>query len=397
MRKVAIVAVGTIPWRSRYDEYTWRAIGLQATKKALEEAELTVKDIDSVVYSIYCDLMMRQQSPTPLIHDYLGMEGKPCVRVMAGAGGAMYTLYAAFTQVASGMHDIVLLSAVQKGQDWYSFETRSRGDGLLKGFVISTNTTWMQPVVPLVPAYLTVNFIAPHIDKYGTPTPEQLAKASVKNHKNALSNPEAQLKVDLSVDDVMSSRIISWPTTMYQCCLYSDCAAALILTSEEKAKEITDKPVWISGIAECGYPTMRFEEDSLGRIPGLHTAATRAYGMAGIKDPLNELDVAEVYDLISGVELLSYEELGFCGAGEGGRLIDEGIVEKDGMLPVNPTGGRVAAGHVSSVSAVYSTSTVVRQLKEEAGPIQVPIRSGKGLVDCMDGYGSICGVAILER
>ena len=185
MKKVAIVGVSTIPWRSRYDEYTWRALGLQVTKRALDEAKLGVKDIDSVVYSIYCDLMMRQQSPTPLIHDYLGMEGKPCVRVMAGASGSISALYTAFTQIASGMHDIVLLSAIQKGQDWYSFETRSRGDGLLKGFVISTNTTWMQPVVPLVPAYLTVNFIIPHIDKYGTPTPEQLAKASVKNRMAA--------------------------------------------------------------------------------------------------------------------------------------------------------------------------------------------------------------------
>ena len=119
--------------------------------------------------------------------------------------------------------------------------------------------------------------------------------------------------------------------------------------------------------------------------------------MAGIKDPLHELDVAEIYDLISGVEILSYEELGFCGRGESGRLVDEGILEKDGTLPVNPTGGRVAAGHVGAVSAAYSTATIVRQLKEDAGPIQVPIRSGKGLVDCMDGYGSICGVAILER
>jgi acetyl-CoA acetyltransferase len=142
---------------------------------------------------------------------------------------------------------------------------------------------------------------------------------------------------------------------------------------------------------------MRFDETSLGRIPALNEAASRAYKMAGIKDPLDEIDVAEIYDLISGIEILSYEELGFCKPGEGGKLIDEGRVEKDGALPVNPTGGRIAAGHVGAVSAAYSTATVVRQLRQTAGPIQVPIRSGKGLVDCMDGYGSICGVAILER
>ena len=397
MRKVAIVAVGTIPWRSRYDEYTWRAIGLRAVKKALEEAKLSKKDIDSVVYSIYCDLMMRQQSPTPLIQDYLGMEGKPCVRVMAGASGSMYALYAAFTQIASGMHDIVLLSSVQKGQDWYSFETRSRGDGLLKGFVISTNTTWQQPVVPLVPAYLTVNFLIPHIEKYGTPTPEQLAKASVKNHKNALTNPEAQLKVDLSIDDVMHSRIIAWPTTLYQCCLYSDCAAALILASEEKAKEITDKPVWISGTAVSTYYPGRYEADNLGRMVTVEESGRRAYKMAGIKDPLNDLDVMEVHDLATGCEILMYEELGLCRPGDGGNLIDEGVTEKEGLLPVNPSGGRVAAGHVAGVSGIYSAATVVRQLREEAGTMQVPIRSGRGLVESKDGLSGLIGISVLER
>jgi len=397
VRKVAIVGVGTIPWRSRYEDYTWRALGLQVTKKALEDARLTVKDIDSVVYSIYCDLMMRQQSPTPLIQDYLGMEGKPCVRLMAGATGEMYALYAAFSQVASGMADIVLLPAIQKGQDWYSFETRSRGDGLLKGFSISTNTTWMQPVLPGVPVYLTATFVVPHIEKYGTPTPEQLGKASAKNHRNALVNPEAQLKVDVSAKDVMNSRIIAWPTTMYQCCLYSDCAAALILASEEKAREITDTPIWISGIAVSSFYTARFEAAALGRLIAVEEAGRRAYKMAGVKDPLHELDVMEVHDLVTGCEILMYEELGLCEPGQGGRLVDDGIVEKEGILPVNPSGGRVAAGHVGGVSGLYSAACVVRQLREQAGGMQVPIRSGRGLVQANDGLSGLVGISILER
>lgn len=397
MRKVAIVGVGTIPWRSRYEDKTWLALGLEAAKNALDDAHLVKEDIDLAIYSTFCELMLRQQIMSYIIHEYLGLQAKPSLRTNAAGAADIASLYTGFCEVTSGMSDIVLVLAVQKGQDLYCRETRSRGDGFLRGVSFAFDTTWFQEVVPGPAPLMTVAFLVPHMEKYGTPTLEQLAKVSVKNHKNALANPEAQLKLDLTAEDVLNSRIIAWPTTMYQCCLYSDCAAALILASEEKAREITDKPIWISGIAECGYPTMRFEEDSLGRIMGLNTAANRAYKMAGIKDPVKELDVAEIYDLISGVEILSYEELGFCGPGEGGRLIDEGIVAKNGALPVNPTGGRVAAGHVGAVSAAYSTATVVRQLKEKAGPIQVPIRSGKGLVDCMDGYGSICGVAILER
>jgi acetyl-CoA C-acetyltransferase len=397
MRKVAIVGVGTMPWRSRRDDETWRALGMQAVKNALADARLSRDDIDSVVYSIYCDLMLRQQSPTPLAHDYLGMEGKPAIRIMAGAAGSMFALYAAYCQVASGMADIVLQPAIQKGQDFYSFETRSRGDGLLKGFSISGHTIWVQPIGPGAPGSITVTMLNPHIERFGGPTPEQLAKASVKNHKNALVNPEAQLKVDLTVDDVLNSRIMAWPTTMYQCCLYSDGAAALILASEERAREITDTPIWLSGIAVSTDNPNEQNADKIGRVPAIFEAGRMAYKMAGIKDPLHDLDIMEVHDICTGLEVLTYEELGLCELGQAGRLIDEGVVEKDGLLPVNVTGGRVAAGHVGGVSGTYSAATVVRQLREQAGAMQVPIRSGRGLVEAADGGAGHIGVAILER
>jgi acetyl-CoA acetyltransferase len=397
MRKVAIVGVGTIPWRSRYEDKTWLELGFQATKNALDDAHLAKDDIDMAIYSTFCELMVRQQIMCYIIHEYLGLQAKPSLRPNAAGAADIASLYTGFCEVASGMSDIVLVLALQKGSDLYCNETRSRGDGFLRGIAFALDTTWLQQVVPGPAALMTASMLIPHMEKYGSPTIEQLARVSVKNHKNALANPEAQLKIDLTVEDVLNSRIIAWPTTKYQCCLYSDSAVALILVSEEKAREMTDKPIWLSGIAECSYPTMRFEEKNLGRIDALEASARKAYAMAGIRDPVNELDVAEVYDLISGVEILSYEELGFCERGKGGKLVDEGLVEMSGKLPVNPTGGRVAAGHVGGVSAAYSAATVVRQLREEAGPIQVPIRSGKGLVDCMDGYGSICGVAILER
>jgi acetyl-CoA acetyltransferase len=397
MRKVAIVGVGTIPWRSRYEDKTWLALGFEATKNALNDAHLSKEDIDLAIYSSFCELMLRQQIMCYIIHEYLGLQAKPSLRTNAAGAADIASLYTGFCEIASGRSDIVLVLGIQKGQDLYCHETRSRGDGFLRGISFAFDTTWFQPIIPGVPAFMTATFLNPHMERYGSPTIEELALVSVKNHRNALLNPEAQLRIELTVEDVLNSRIIAWPTTMYQCCLYSESAAALILASEEKAKEITDKPIWISGIAECSYPSMRFEEKSLGRIISLEMAARKAYAMANIKNPLKEIDIAEIYDLISGVEILSYEELGFCNRGEGGKLVKEGAVEKNGLLPVNLTGGRVAAGHVGGVSAIYSVATIVRQLKEEAGLMQVPIRNGKGLVDCMDGYGSICGVVILER
>src|SRR3972149_8599015 len=268
MKKVAVVGIGTMPWRSRYADKSFRELAFDAAKKAFQHACLTPKDMDNVVYSIYCETMLRQQIPTPLLQDYLGLQGASSLRVPAGAAGEGYALSAAVGQIASGMSDLTLYLAVQKGQDFYSFDTASRGDGILKGFSISMDTTWFQPVTPGVPPSLTLFCLIPHIEKYRSPTPEQLAKVSVKNYNNAYINPESQLHQKVTVEDVLNSRIIAWPTTARMCCLYSDGACARILASEEKAREITDKPVWITGAATSTYAVHRAAPGSIGRIDG---------------------------------------------------------------------------------------------------------------------------------
>lgn len=396
MRKVAIVGVGQLPFKSRYIDKTYRSLAFEATKKVLSDAGLTPQDIDSVVYAIYCDLMMRQQMPDIYVHDYIGMNGKGSLRISAGAATGGHALRGGFLEVASGMSDVVLVLGVQKGMDFYDFNTKQRGEGLLKGFSISGDVTWLQPVMPGVPAYLA-SLVNAHVERYGGPTPKQMAKVAVKNHKNALANPIAELKLDLTVEDVLNARIIAWPVTIYECCLYSEGAAALILASEEKAREITKNPIWITGIATRDYATHRFEPETWGRLPSVNAAAKAAYAMAGVHDPRKEFDVIELHDLISGVEILAYEELGLCGLGEGGRLVDEGVVEMSGDLPVNPSGGRVACGHVASVSELSSVGDVARQLRGDAGPLQVPIRRGRGLIEDIDGTGSQADVIILER
>ena len=171
----------------------------------------------------------------------------------------------------------------------------------------------------------------------------------------------------------------------------------MILASEEKAKEITDKPIWITGAATSTYAPHRAEAHTLGRLMGTNIAAKKAYKMAGIERPIEDLDLILVHDLITGTEILAYEELGLCELGEGGRLIDEGIVERDGKLPSNTDGGRIACGHVGGVSGAYGVCEIVRQLREEAGDRQIRIESGRGLMQCIDGHASLTSVTILER
>jgi acetyl-CoA acetyltransferase len=316
--------------------------------------------------------------------------------VAAAEATGGHGLYTAFSQIVSGMADIVLLVSVQKVSDLYNPRTQSRGDGFLRGGSLFLEFTWEKPVIPNNIAHCTSTCLIPHMGRYGSPTEEQIAKVSVKNHQNALVNPNAQLKLNLTLKDVLNSRIIAWPITLYECCLYGDGASALILASEEKARAITDVPIWIKGAALADY-SHRLESHTLGRMLNLAEAAKKAYDQTGIKDPLNDLDVIELQDLTSGLEIMAYEELGLCPLGEGGKLVDEGIAYKDGKLPVNPHGGCVACGHVAGVCEVSSMGDVVLQLQERAGAIQVPIRKGRGMVSSTCSAASFGSVTIFER
>ena len=397
MKRVAVVGVGQLPFQSRYADKTYLSLAYEATSRVLLDAKLTVRDLDAVTYAIYCPVYLRQEQPDIFLQDYLGLNGKPSLRVSAGAATGGCAIYAAYNQVASGMADVVLLLAVQKASDPFDFYTKSRWDGYRKTSM-SGEMNWQKGVIAAGPVPIsTVACLLPHMEKYGGPTEEQVARVSVKNHENALTNPLAQLKVHLTVEDVLNSRIIAWPTTMYECCLYSDGAAALILASEEKARAITETPIWITGAATSYYSLHRLEPQMLGRMMGVAEAAKMAYGQAGITDPLHELDVVELQDLTSGLEIIAYEELGLCPPGEGGRLVDEGVVYKGGKLPVNPHGGCIACGHVAGVCEVSSMADVVLQLQERAGGIQVPIRQGRGLVETICGVVSMSTATIFAR
>lgn len=394
MRKVAIVGLGQLPMKSRYPDKLYTELAFEATKLALEDAGITNRDVDSAIYSIYNESMMLQSMSDAMVHEYLGLKDKRHSRVVAGASTGGHAIKAGFVEVASGYADLTLIVAMQKGSDLIDLELMHRGEGFWAVGPTSLDWIWHSPYTITVPSLFGLTVTA-HIDKWGTPTEEQIAKVSVKNHLNAMDNPYAQLKVSLNVEEVLNSRLIAWPSTMYECCLYSEGATTLVLASEDKAKQISKKPIWITGVAATSGSTM---PETDGSIPSIRSAAQFAYRMAGIKNPLEDFDLMEVCDLLSAIEILSYEELQLCALGEAGKLVDDGVTEKTGKLPVNRSGGRVAAGHVAGVSGVFSAAEVTRQLREEAGDRQVPIRKGRGLVQTLGGPGcAFASVNILER
>lgn len=395
-RRVAIVGIGQTKFRARIPEKTYYELAFDSVREAVLDAEIAPKDIESVVYGIYNDLLERQVMPDTYVHDYLGMHGKSGTRVTTGGATGGYAFRAAYAEVASGLSDIALLVGVEKAQDcfdWAQFKTTPE---VLKSIAYSADMTWEFPIGAYAASSYALLATA-HMKKYGT-TEEQAALVSVKNHANAFNNPYAQSPMKLKVDDVMSSRMISYPFKMYDCSLYTEGASALVLMSEEKARQLKAKdPVWVLGVGSSNdksFTGFRSSEDSLGEYGDIadlrnhYVAAKLAYRMAGIERPNREIDVAELHDAFSFTELQAYEAMGFAEPGRGGQFIQDGVPEMDGDLPVSPSGGLLGAGHAVGATGVMQVGEIARQLRGKAGKRQVEVRNGVGLAHSIGGPGS---------
>jgi len=204
-----------------------------------------------------------------------------------------------------------------------------------------------------------------YMNKYGI-SQEQAAKIAMKNRIYALDNPYAHLQEKISIDDVLNSKMMAYPLKELDLPPFSDGAVAMLLTSEEKAKELTDTPVWLKGYGSC-TDAYYLGHRNMTDLVALEIAAKEAYKMAGIKNPLSEIDVFEVYDAFTYHELMIYEALGLCPQGEGGKFIDEHF-ESD--LPVNKSGG-VLSSNPSMANGLIRVAEIATQLMGKAGKRQV--------------------------
>ncbi len=368
-RKVAIVGIGMYPFRVRHPKTSYYNMAYETTKQTLEDAKLTIDQIDSAVYGIYNDFFERQFMPDIIVHDHIGMILKPGTRVTTGGATGGYAIRTAYMEVASGLSDIVLCLGVEKSNDCWDPETEQRTPELVKAISYSADCTWVRPLGSF-PAASYVLPVRAHIEKFGNPSEESMARVSVKNHGNAIGNVNAQSPMKITIDDVLKSRYISEPFKKLDCCLYSEGAAAMIIASEEKAKEIcrnTGKdPIWITGIGAGNDSNFGGLREKLWSLTSNVYASKQCYKMAGIKNPLKELDVAELHDAFTGQEILSYEDCGFAKHGEGYKLIDDGIVEEGGELPVNLSGGLIGCGHAVGATGIFQGGEIIKQLRGES-------------------------------
>jgi len=232
-----------------------------------------------------------------------------------------------------------------------------------------------------------------HARKYGT-TFEQFAKVSVKNHKHSTKNAKSMYRNETPLEMVMGAEMIAYPNTKLMCSVNVDGAAAAVLASEKKARELgMRRAVKISASILTSDP---FTQRDLV-MPDVNTctrqAAAKAYEMAGIGP--DDLDLVELHDCFATAEILHYENLGLCGEGEAGKLIDEGQTAHGGRIPVNVSGGLLSKGHPLGATGVANVYEIATHLRGEAGDRQV--EGAKVGLTHVIGLGSACGIHILEK
>lgn len=396
MGRVAIVGVGQTKLKARWPDKTYYELAYDAAKMALEDAGIDRTRIDTCVYGMYNDFFARQYQPDAFVHDYIGMGLKPAVRVNTGGATGGSAVRIGYAEVASGLYDVCLVLGVEKCGDCFNYEAERATPEVLRAILYTADMTYDNPIGRTAASGFACAVLE-HQRMYGNPTEEQMAKVSIKNHLNATKNPIAQSPAVLTLDQVMNSRKIVDPFKFYDNCVYTEGASAVILASEKVAKAITKKPVWITGVGASTDYVFPGNRSNIYTFESSKQASKKAYEMAGIKNPIKDLDLAELHDAFTGTEIMAYEDCFFCEEGRGGNLIDDGSVMAEGKLPVNLSGGLIGCGHAIGASGIMQTVEVALHLRGDAGERQRK-NARRGLVQSIGGTlctWTIC--LVLER
>ncbi len=384
MRKVAVVGIGHGKFGVRSDA-SLRELAFEAVKACVEDAGIPLKEVDSMVTGIAADEFALALQPSAQVHDYIGFYPKPNFRVEGACATGSMALRTGIMNVASGLADVVLVVGVEKMTEVpTSIATEIMGK--------AGDSIWEYPFGTTFPGYYAMIANA-HMAEYGT-TEEQLAMVSVKNHYYGSLNPYAHMQKAIDLQKALTSFTVAHPLKLFDCSLITDGAAAVIIASEERAKAISKKPVWIVG-SGLATDTLRLgDRKSLTSIMAAREAARIAYKMAGVGP--TDIDVANVHDCFTIAEIVAYEDLGFCEKGEGGKLIEAKETYVGGKIPVNVDGGLKSKGHPIGATGVSMAIEITKQLRGEAGERQVK-NAEIGLTHNVGGTGQAVAVHVFRR
>jgi len=386
--KVAIIGVGQSTFVRQYPG-SIRELVFDGFKDCLQDAGITAGDIGA---SVVCSAPEydKQRSPAGVFAEYLGLNPQPTFYVESLCSSSTTGLRLAYSLVKSGLHDVIAVLGFQKMSEISSSESQERmGRG--------ADIQWESPFGTMMPAYYAM-YARAHMEKYGT-SPDDLSLIRVKAATYGQINDKAVYRKPVTFEmfkdpENIMGRAVATPLRVGDCCANADGSSCIIVASEEKAKSLCKKPVWIMGLGSATTSVNLAGRDLFSGLSVAQEAARQAYEMAGVTP--NDINVAEVHDCFTIAEMMAYENLGFAKPGEGKDLIQGKETYKEGSIPVNVDGGLLSKGHPIGATGGSQVRTIVLQLRDEAGDIQVKDPE-IGLVHNIGGVGLYGNVTILGR
>jgi len=354
MRRVALVGAGMTKFGELF------GLGIKdMLPMAVSEAIASVDkgfDRADVEAAWFGELVPTDGFASGILADSCGLLDIPVTRLENACATGNDAIRHGVLGIASGFYDVVLVVGADKVRETSAQTT------FWDWMAMTRDMAWDFPLGLVAPA----NF-ALHVNRYLHESPatrEHMAMVAVKNHHHGVSNPKAQMRFEITIEQVLNAPLVVEPFGLYDCTPQSDGAAAAVLVSEEVVERYTDRPVWIRGVGLGVDRVMHQHKPDMTTFPPTIKAARKAYAMAGIGP--GDIDVAEVHDCFTGVELIDYEDLGFCERFEAYKLVEAGETSVGGRLPVNPSGGLKAKGHPPGATGVAQCVELFEQLRGDA-------------------------------
>jgi acetyl-CoA C-acetyltransferase len=383
MRPVAVIGAGKTPF-GIFADRDLRSLAVEAGEKCFHNCHVAPGQIESFYLGNFAGPAFAGQNHlAPYISTALGIRDVPATRIEAACASSGSAFFHAWTEVAAGVYDMVMVVGVEK--------MTSRPTGQVNEILAEAGDCSGEMRAGNTFASLFAMIARRHMYEFGT-TREHLSSVAVKNHANGALNPDAQMRKPITLEQAMKGKPIADPLNLYDCSLISDGAAAVILAPLERAWEFTNKPVRVLGIAQASDFVALDQKDDITTFPAVRRAAEKAYHMAGVTP--RDIQFAELHDCFTIAEIIATEDLGFTRRGEGGPYAFEGRTALRGERPVNTSGGLKSKGHPVGATGVAQVCDLVLQIRCQAGDRQIQ-RHSLGLAENLGGSGASCVVSIL--
>ena len=383
MRSVVVAGIGKTSFGALADR-DLRSLAVEAGHKCLENAHALPSQVEAFYLGNFAGpSFVGQNHLAPYIAGAMGITGIPATRFEAACASSGAAFYQAVMAVAAGIHDVILVIGVEK----MTSQTTPKVAEILAGAGDSTGEVKAGATFPALFAMIANR----HMYQYGT-TRDMLAAVAVKNHANGAKNPQAHMRKIITMEQALNGKPIAEPLTVFDCSLVSDGAAAVLVTTAERAEEFTNKPIRVLGVSQISDHVALEMKPDVTRFDAVVTAAKKAYSMAGLEP--QHIDLAEVHDCFTIAEIIATEDLGFVEKGAGGRFALDGKSALTGEKPVNTSGGLKAKGHPVGATGVGQICDLVTQMRGEAGERQLD-RARTGLAQNLGGSGATAVVTIL--